>query len=207
MAGFFVSIEGVEGVGKSSNHDFVCDFFRARGFEVVATREPGGTPEAEKIRGVLLDAANKLEPMTEALLMFASRCEHVRTVIAPALAEGKVVVSDRFVDASYAYQGGARKLGASLIGQLDEMVVGATQPDLALLLDLDVDTGFARLDKRGERDRIELERKEFFNDARVAYLERARRFPDRFRVIDAAADLQTVQASIKSTLERLTFLC
>lgn len=203
MAGFFVSIEGVEGVGKSSNHAFVCDFFRTRGFEVIATREPGGTPEAEKIRGVLLDAANRLEPMTEALLMFASRCEHVHRVIEPALAAGKVVVSDRFVDASYAYQGGARKLGAALIEQLDNMVVATTQPDLTLLLDLDIDTGLARMDKRGERDRIELEEKEFFTAARNAYLERAKRYPERFRVIDAAHDLDTVQASIKATLDSL----
>ncbi len=207
MAGYFVSIEGVEGVGKSSNHAFVCDFFRKQGFDVVATREPGGTPEAEKIRGVLLDASNKLEPLTEALLMFASRCEHVRTVIEPALAAGKVVVTDRFVDASYAYQGGARKLGSAVIGQLDEMVVGVTQPDLTLLLDLDVEAGMARLDKRGERDRIELERKEFFSAARKAYLHRAKRYPERFRVIDAAADLHAVQSSIKAVLDSLTISC
>ena len=201
MAGFFVSIEGVEGVGKSSNHAFVCDYYRSRGFEVVATREPGGTPEAEKIRQVLLDAANSLQPLTETLLMFASRCEHVRTVIEPALAAGKVVVSDRFVDASYAYQGGARQLGTGIIAQLDEMVVAGTQPDLTLLLDLDIDAGMARLDKRGARDRIELEEKDFFNSARETYLERAALHPDRFRIIDAAADLAEVQSKIARTLD------
>ena len=101
MTGFFVSIEGVEGVGKSSNHAFVCDYFRDLGCEVLATREPGGTPEAEKIRQVLLDACNQLQPLTEALLMFASRAEHLNSVIVPALAAGKVVVSDRFVDANF----------------------------------------------------------------------------------------------------------
>lgn len=203
MAGFFVSIEGVEGVGKSSNHAFVCDYFRQRGFEVLATREPGGTPEAEKIRNVLLDASHKLQPLTEALLMFASRAEHVNRVIEPALFAGKVVVSDRFVDASYAYQGGARGLGTDLIDQLDAMVVGTCQPDLTLLLDLDVETGFARLDKRGARDRIELEEQKFFKAARNAYLERAARFPERFHVIDASASLVAVQSSIKATLDSL----
>ena len=201
MAGFFVSIEGVEGVGKSSNHAFVCDYYRSRGFDVVATREPGGTPEAEKIREVLLDSANSLRPLTDTLLMFASRCEHVRTVIQPALAAGKVVVSDRFVDASYAYQGGARQLGTEIISQLDAMVVADTQPDLTLLLDLDIDTGLARLDKRGARDRIELEEKEFFISARNTYLERAALHPERFRVIDASADLASVQSEITKTLD------
>lgn len=203
MTGFFVSIEGVEGVGKSSNHAFVCDYFRERGCDVLATREPGGTPEAEKIRQVLLDASNQLQPLTEALLMFASRAEHLNSVIVPALAAGKVVVSDRFVDASYAYQGGARQLGAELIGQLDSIVVGNCQPDLTLLLDLDIETGFARLDKRGVRDRIELEEQAFFTAARDAYLERATRFPERFRIIDASVSLESVQSSIKETLDAL----
>lgn len=202
MSGLFISIEGVEGVGKSSNHDFVCDYFRSKGSTVVATREPGGTPEAEKIRNVLLDKSNELSPLTEALLMFASRSEHMKSVIRPALKAGRVVVSDRFVDASYAYQGGARGLGSDVIEQLDAMVVGEIQPDLTLLLDLDIDAGLARMDKRGERDRIEMERREFFVAARTAYHDRAKKHPERFRIIDASCDLDGVQEAIHAVLEQ-----
>ena len=145
MKGLFVSIEGVEGAGKSTNHQFVCDFLSAAGHEVVATREPGGTVEAEKIRSVLLDSANTLDAASEALLMFAARQEHLQKIVRPALAAGSTVVSDRFVDASYAYQGSGRGLGFDFIEALDKLVVGSTTPDLTLYLDLDIDEGRRRV--------------------------------------------------------------
>jgi len=189
-------------VGKTSCHTCVCEYFREIGREVVATREPGGTPEAEKIRQVLLDTSNDLDSLTEVLLMFASRSEHLRGVIRPALAEGKVVVSDRFVDASYAYQGGARGLGNDVIARLDELVVADTQPDLTLLLDLDVEAGMKRMVARGKRDRIELEQQAFFEQARQTYLDRAKQSPGRFRVIDASPELVVVRQAIRDQLDQ-----
>jgi len=201
MNGLFVSIEGVEGVGKSTNHQFVCDYLRDRGHDVVATREPGGTPEAEKIRELLLDKENTLDAISEALLMFASRREHVVRVIRPALESGKTVVTDRFVDASFAYQGGARQLGFDTIQTLESLVLDGLRPNLTLLLDLDVEEGLKRLGKRGEPDRIEKESRDFFVTVREAYLKRAEYEPERIRRVDASGSLQQVQAQIAQTLD------
>ena len=201
MNGLFVSIEGVEGVGKSTNHQFVCDYLRDLGHQVIATREPGGTPEAEKIRGLLLDKNNTLDATTEALLMFASRREHVVRVIRPALESGKTVVTDRFVDASFAYQGGARGLGFDTIETLESLVLDGLKPDLTLLLDLDVEEGLKRLGERGEPDRIEKENREFFVTVREAYLKRAEKEPERIRRVDASGSLQQVQEQIGQTLD------
>jgi len=201
MNGLFVSIEGVEGVGKSTNHQFVCDYLTDRGHEVVATREPGGTPEAEKIRELLLDKENTLDAISEALLMFASRREHVVRVIRPALESGKTVVSDRFVDASFAYQGGARQLGFDTILMLESLVLDGLKPNLTLLLDLDVEEGLKRLGKRGEPDRIEKENRDFFVTVREAYLKRAESEPERIRRVDASGSLQQVQDQIALTLD------
>ena len=201
MNGLFVSIEGVEGVGKSTNHQFVCDYLRDLDHQVVATREPGGTPEAEKIRGLLLDKNNTLDATTEALLMFASRREHVMRVIRPALESGKTVVTDRFVDASFAYQGGARGLGFDTIETLESLVLDGLKPDLTLLLDLDVEQGLKRLGERGEPDRIEKENREFFVTVREAYLKRAEKEPERIRRVDASGSLQEVQEQIGQTLD------
>jgi len=201
MTGLFVSIEGVEGVGKSTNHQFVCDYLSNLGQQVVATREPGGTPEAEKIRELLLDKDNTLDATTEALLMFASRREHVVSVIRPALESGKTVVTDRFVDASFAYQGGARGLGFDTIQTLESLVLDGLKPDLTLLLDLDVEEGLKRLGERGEPDRIEKENRDFFVTVREAYLKRAEKEPERIRRVDASGSLQQVQDQIAQTLD------
>ena len=201
MNGLFISIEGVEGVGKSTNHQFVCDYLTELGHEVVATREPGGTPEAEKIRELLLDKDNILDATTEALLMFASRREHIIRVIRPALESGKSVVTDRFVDASFAYQGGARQLGFDTIMTLESLVLDGLKPDLTLLLDLDVEEGLKRLGKRGEPDRIEKENRDFFVTVRDAYLRRAQNEPERIRQVDASGSLKQVQTHIAQTLD------
>ncbi len=201
--GLFITVEGVEGVGKSTNHQFVGDYLERHGHDVLMTREPGGTEEAEKIRQLVLDNANQLEPVSELLLVFASRAEHCKKVIAPALASGRSVVSDRFLDASYAYQGGGRKLGFEKVAMLDRMVVGNLQPDLTLLLDMDVEIGLSRLEKRGTKDRIENEDREFFHAVRSAYLQRVETNPDRFAVIDAARSLADVQTQIEAALDEL----
>ncbi len=202
MSGLFVSIEGVEGAGKSTNHRFICDYLRAAEHIVVATREPGGTAEAEKIRSVLLDSQNTLDAASEALLMFAARQEHLKHVIRPALAAGQTVVTDRFVDASYAYQGKGRGLGFDFISTLDALVVGPTVPDVTLYLDLDIDEGRRRVASRGVApDRIEQEDRDFFNLVREGYLERAQTQPNRFRVIDAGKTLAEVQTSLTIVLQ------
>lgn len=204
MSGLFISIEGVEGAGKSTNHQFVCDFLSAAGHTVIATREPGGTVEAEKIRSVLLDSENRLDAATEALLMFAARQEHLQQVIRPALTQGQTVVTDRFVDASYAYQGSGRGLGFDFIAELEALVVGTTVPDVTLYLDLDIEEGRRRVAARGAApDRIEQEDREFFNRVREGYLQRARSCPERFRIIDASKTLDSVQASLIETLQQM----
>lgn len=202
MSGVFISIEGVEGVGKSTNHAYVCDYLRQLGHDVVATREPGGTAEAEKIRQLLLDSNNTLDAMSEALLMFAARREHVVNVILPALDQGKSVVTDRFVDASYAYQGGARELGFEAIVALEKLVLGDLKPDLTLLLDLEVEEGLKRLGERDAApDRIEKEGLGFLIRVRDAYLRRASEDPKRVRVVDARGSIEDVQQRLQSEME------
>jgi len=202
MSGVFISIEGVEGVGKSTNHAYVCDYLRQLGHDVIATREPGGTVEAEKIRQLLLDSNNTLDGMSEALLMFAARREHVVNVILPALDQGKSVVTDRFVDASYAYQGGARELGYEVIATLEKLVLGNLKPDLTLLLDLEVEQGLKRLGERDAApDRIEKEGLVFLTRVRDAYLRRASEDPQRVRIIDASGSIGDVQGRLQSELE------
>ncbi len=202
MTGVFISMEGVEGVGKSTNHAYVCDYLRRLGHDVVATREPGGTDEAEKIRQLLLDSNNSLDAMSEALLMFAARREHVVNVILPALDQGKSVVTDRFVDASYAYQGGARELGFEVIAALEKLVLGDLKPDLTLLLDLEVEQGLKRLGERDVApDRIEQEGLDFLMRVRDAYLLRASEDPERVRIVDATGSVADVQQRLQSEME------
>ena len=202
MSGVFISMEGVEGVGKSTNHACVCDYLSRHGHDVVATREPGGTVEAEKIRQLLLDSDNTLDAMSEALLMFAARREHVVNVIVPALEQGKSVVTDRFVDASFAYQGGARELGFEAISALEQLVLGDLRPQLTLLLDLDVELGLKRLGERDAApDRIEKEGLNFLIRVRDAYLRRANEDPERFRIIDASGTIAEVQGRLLSEME------
>ena len=203
MRGRFISFEGGEGAGKSSNVQLTAGFLRDRGVEVVVTREPGGTPLAEDIRTLLLAPRDEImQADTELLLMFAARAQHVGELIRPALARGVWVLSDRFVDASYAYQGGGRGLSMSRIAELERLVLGDLRPDLTLLFDVPVEIGLARAGKRGDLDRIEREDMAFFQRIRDTYLDRASAEPERFQVLDAAAPLERVQAELRATLTR-----
>lgn len=201
--GRFITIEGGEGAGKSSNVQLTAAFLRERGVEVVVTREPGGTPLAEDIRNLLLAPRDEvMQADTELLLMFAARAQHVGALIRPALARGAWVLSDRFVDASYAYQGGGRGLSINRIAELEQLVLAELRPDLTLLFDVPVEVGLARAGKRGDLDRIEREDMAFFQRIRDSYLSRAAAEPGRFQVLDAAAPLTEVQAQLLDTLQR-----
>jgi dTMP kinase len=201
MPGHFVTIEGGEGAGKSTVIEVVRTLLAERGHEVVQTREPGGTAGGEAIRKILLDPAASLRPETELLLMFAARAQLVREVIGPALARGAVVVSDRFTDASFAYQGGGRGIDMGRIAELERWAAGL-KPDLTLLLDLGVDQGLARARGRGgEPDRIEREDAAFFERVRAAYLARAAAEPKRWRVVDASRPVAEVVAQVRAALE------
>lgn len=199
----FISVEGIEGVGKSTHLRFIQGWLSRRGVRVLRTREPGGTPAAERIRAILLDPGNRqLSAMSELLLMFAARASHVEQVIRPALAGGRWVLCDRFTDASYAYQGGGRGLKQRDIAALEGMVLRGLKPDLTLLLDAPVDVGLRRMQRRGARDRFERERQEFFQRVRHAYRARAQRDPRRFRIVDASGELPEVRARIRDVLEK-----
>jgi dTMP kinase len=197
-----VTIEGGEGAGKSTVREAVARRLAARGYEVVQTREPGGTAAGEAIRAVLLDPAQTLAAETELLLMFASRAQLVRELVLPALARGAAVLSDRFTDASFAYQGGGRGLDMGRIAELERWAVGI-RPDLTLLLDVGVDIGLARARSRGtEPDRIEREQLAFFERVRAVYLARAAREPRRFLLIDAGVDAAAVVDAVTEGLDR-----
>ena len=196
----FISVEGGEGAGKSTVMAALAEALAARGHEVVLTREPGGTPEGEAIRALLLDPANHLLPETELLLMFASRAQLVRQCVLPALARGAAVLTDRFTDASFAYQGGGRGLEMGRIAELERWAAGI-KPDLTFLLDVGVAEGLARARSRGgEPDRIERERADFFERVRATYLARAAAEPDRFRLIDAGQSVDVVRDSVLAGL-------
>ena len=198
--GVFISIEGGEGAGKSTVMAALSEALAADGREVVLTREPGGTPEGEAIRSLLLDPGNHLLPETELLLMFASRAQLVRQLIAPALARGAAVVADRFTDASFAYQGGGRGLDMGRIAELERWAAGI-KPDLTFLLDVGVAEGLARARSRGgEPDRIERERGDFFERVRATYLARAAAEPLRFQVIDAGQPAPDVRRAVLASL-------
>ncbi|HAW60792.1 MAG TPA: dTMP kinase [Pseudomonas sp.] len=204
MKGLFVTLEGPEGAGKSTNREYLADRLRARGLDVVLTREPGGTPLAERIRDLLLTPAD--EPMavdTELLLVFAARAQHLAQVIRPALARGAVVLCDRFTDATYAYQGGGRGLPLERIAQLETFVQGDLRPDLTLIFDLPVEVGLARAAARGRLDRFEQEGIRFFEAVRSAYLQRAEAAPSRYRVLDAGQPLSAVQRDVEALIPEL----
>lgn len=199
--GAFITLEGVEGAGKSTNLAFIGGWLQKAGKVLVLTREPGGVPLAEQIRGLLLrDAGKPMPPMSELLLMFAARAAHLDELIRPALARGEWVVSDRFTDASYAYQGGGRGLSRACIGDLENMVQGGFRPDLTLLLDASWEGTRARREQRGTTDRFETEGKAFFDRVRAGYLERAHADPGRIRIIDAERELPEVHAQIEKEL-------
>ncbi len=191
--GRFVTVEGIEGAGKSTQMDVIHQYLEERGIRVVMTREPGGTPLGEAVRTLLLNPDNRgMSPDTELLLVFAARAEHLDKVVRPALESGDWVLSDRFTDATFAYQGGGRGIEAARIATLEEWVQGALRPDLTLLLDVPVEAGMSRIAGRGQRDRFEREDKEFFQRIRNSYLQRAAAEPQRFRRIDASAPVQQV---------------
>ena len=199
--GRLVTLEGLEGVGKTTNREHVEERLRAAGHAVLATREPGGTPLGERLRALVLEAGSGLRAETELLLMTASRVEHVARVIEPALARGEWVLCDRFLDASVAYQGGGRELGTAFVAELHARLGVTLVPDLTILLDLPVEAGLARMNARGTPDRIEREGVAFFERARAAYLERAAAEPERIVVVDAGRPLDEVRTSIDAALE------
>jgi dTMP kinase len=202
--GRFITLEGLEGAGKSSRAVELKAFLEQNGKPVLLTREPGGTPLGERLRELLLAPADTpMAPLTELLLMFAARCEHVTRVILPALEAGQWVVCDRYVDASYAYQGGGRGLGTAPVAALEALLPPRARPDLTVLLDLPVESGLARARSRSAADRFERETVEFHERVRAAYLDRARQAPQRYCVVDAAADPATVQAGIERAVRAL----
>lgn len=203
MTAVFISLEGSEGAGKSSLMRVIIRWLEERGDNVVSCREPGGTATGESIRDILLDRKSTgILPLTELLLMFASRAQLLEQTIKPALAAGNSVLCDRFVDASYAYQGGGRQYSRDQISQLEQLVVADTMPDLTLLLDVPVEIGLRRARKTGEPDRFESEQKAFFERVRLAYLERARQHPQRIVVVDASARQSAVRKQVLAILEQ-----
>lgn len=202
MQGQFITVEGIEGVGKTTNMELLRTTLTARGISVLSTREPGGTPLGEAVRGLLLshEFAGMHED-SELLLMFAARAEHLNRVIRPALANGQWVLCDRFTDATYAYQGGGRGIATRRIAELEQWVQGDLRPDLVIVLDIEPAQGLARAKGRSEADRFESETLAFFERTRAAYLDRARQYPERYRVIDAGRPLAEVQEILRRTLE------
>jgi dTMP kinase len=202
MKGRFITVEGIEGVGKTTNIDFIHAQLQAAGRDVVVTREPGGTPLGEAIRGLLLDPAyTGMDSTCELQLMFAARAEHLASVVLPALEKGQWVLCDRFTDATYAYQGGGRGIDTGVIARLEALVQEDFRPDLTLLLDVPVEVGLARAGKRGALDRFEQEKVSFFERVRKSYLEMAESSPDRYRVVDASLPLDDVQRQIATILQ------
>ncbi len=201
--GCFITIEGVEGVGKSTNVAVVESVLSEQAIEFISTREPGGTVLGEKIRDLLLDKnETSMTDMTETLLMFAARAQHVSQIIKPALNRGNWVVCDRFTDSTYAYQGGGRGMGVELVSDLEHAILGDFEPDLTILLDIPAEVGLSRAGKRGDLDRFENEDIEFFNRVREGFLDRARRL-ERFRIIDANRPLEEVQNNVEAEIKKV----
>ena len=204
MRGKLITVEGGEGVGKSTNLAFIQQQLESVGIDLVVTREPGGTEVAEKIRQLLLTPSDEpICELSELLLVFAARAQHVEQLIKPALERGAWVLCDRFIDATYAYQGGGRAMDLSVIAALEQMVLRDIKADMTLLLDLPVDVGMARARARAELDRFEQEQLSFFEAVRAAYLARAKADPGRVAVIDAAPALEQVQQQIAVALQKL----
>lgn len=202
--GRFITVEGIEGVGKSTNMEFLGTLIEARGYTVMRSREPGGTPIAERIRAILLEHGDEPLPgIAELLLFFAARSLHIENAIRPALEAGTWVLCDRFTDASRAYQGVARNLGIERIETLADWVQDGLEPDLTVLLDAPAKVGMGRADQRGEADRMESEQHSFYERARQAYLDLAAARPQRFRVVDANRSLADVQATIAEEIQEL----
>ncbi|WP_202753127.1 dTMP kinase [Bathymodiolus thermophilus thioautotrophic gill symbiont] len=202
--GKFITIDGVEGAGKSTQIDFICQYLTDKGINVVLTREPGGTEVGEKIRTLLLsNSTGKMHADTELMLMFAARNEHIQNKIIPTLNQGDWILSDRFTDASYAYQGGGRGLDIARIAQLEQWVLRSFAPDMTLLLDIPVDIGMRRVESRGEKDRIEQESLDFFNRVRNSYIARSEQYPERIKLIDASQNVENISNEIQKILKTL----
>ena len=192
--GKFITVEGIEGAGKSTNVTFIANQLINKGIDVVLTREPGGTKVAEQIRNILLaDHDEKIHADTELLLMYAGRIQHYNNLIKPALLAGKWVISDRFYDATFAYQGGGRKIPLERIQTIHDWSMGTIKPDNTIYLDVPVEVGFSRIVKRGELDRFEKEKKQFFEDIRQQYLSIADSEPNRFEIVDASLSLAQIE--------------
>jgi len=198
MRGRFITLEGVDGAGKSTHIPFILSLLKSRGVEVVSTREPGGTPLGERLREILLQ--QPMHSQTETMLMFAARHEHIVQVIEPALARGAWILSDRFTDASFAYQCGGRGVPQEKISILEQWVQGALNPDLTLLFDVPVEVSTQRLAGARDPDKFERENADFFNRIREAYLARAQADPGRFRIIDANRSIEEIQASLEAII-------
>jgi dTMP kinase len=202
--GKFITIEGTEGVGKTTNMAFVQDYLQQQGIDLLVTREPGGTPLAEQLRELLLAKRDeRVDPTAELLMVFAARAQHLNSVIKPALAAGQWVLCDRFTDATYAYQGAGRSLPIDTIAKLEQLVQGELRPDMTFILDIDVKLGLERAGRRGELDRFETEEIGFFERVRTMYQQRAAAAPDRYRVIDAGQPLEKVQQDLSTELKAL----
>jgi len=202
--GLFITVEGGEGVGKSTNISYIASMFEREGIAYRLTREPGGTPLAEDIRALLLSPRDEsVAENTELLLMFASRAQHIAEVIEPALSSGITVICDRFTDCSYAYQGGGRGIARQKIADLEQWVQGSLRPDYTLLFDAPVAVGMARADKRGELDRMEREQQAFFERVRGSYLAMAKDNDHRYRVLDASKPLAQVQVELSQVLREI----
>lgn len=204
-AGFFITLEGIEGVGKSTAVQFVNEYLKSQGKAVLATREPGGTPVAEAIRQVLLhtDSNETLLSETELMLMFAGRAQHLGHVIIPALQRGEWVVCDRFTDASFAYQGGGRGMSMEAIAWFENWVQKQLRPNMTILLDAPVELALTRAKKRSAPDRFEQETKAFFERVRECYLQRAKAEPKRFHIVDATLSIEQVQKAIQGILQKI----
>jgi dTMP kinase len=200
MAGPFITVEGIDGAGKTTHVAWLVAYFRARGRPVIATREPGGTPLGEALRKLLVGSDHPIHPETEALLMFAARREHLARIILPALAQDQVVVCDRFTDATFAYQGWGRGVSLAKLEVLEQWVQGALQPDLTLFFDVPVDVGHERMRRDRPLDRFEREPADFFERARSGYLDRAARYPGRFRVIDSTQSIAEIHKILEVIL-------
>lgn len=199
--GKFITLEGVDGAGKSTHLDYLADKIRARGIELIVTREPGGTPLGEKLRALLLN--DPMQPDTELMLMYAARAEHVAALIKPALTRGAWVLSDRFSDASYAYQCGGRGIDAARLKALEEWTLAGFGPDLTLLFDVAPEVAESRRAQARTADRFEQEQAAFFARVRAAYLERAKAEPGRIRVIDASHGIEPIRAELDRIMEGL----
>ena len=197
----FITLDGIDGAGKSTNLAVMKAWFEKHKLPVLFTREPGGTPAGEALREILLNPATQVSLRTETLLMFAARQQHLETVILPALKNGTHVVSDRFTDATFAYQGGGRGVPLQDIDTLEHWVQGDFRPDLTLLLDVPLEVSMARINQTREKDRFEQEEAEFFNQVREVYLQRANEQPERYAVIDSSQSLDAVKNQIETALD------